>query len=184
MAADIVFLPDGWVRVHLTGREEPDVTALAATEQRGDRTVIRHLLISAEHVNSAAVHRFPIGWLESVINVQGLAAGFREQATDQTRTDVLTKEIDRLLSADLPPRLQDRGVSGEPPRAKLQRPTGQDPDAFYRLVSIAHDEAVQARKPPGPAIAEEAGVPVRTVHGWIREARRRGHLPPATRGRP
>jgi hypothetical protein len=72
-----------------------------------------------------------------------------------------------------------------PPRGKISRPDRSDPgslEQFYRLVAMAYKQYAQDR-PPAPAIAEEAGVPVTTVHRWVREARRRGFLPPGVRGR-
>lgn len=68
-------------------------------------------------------------------------------------------------------------------RKPLRRPDGTNPQEFYRRVAAAYSEAVLATSKPAKVMAEEAGVPVGTVHRWIREARRRGYLPPARRGR-
>lgn len=73
-------------------------------------------------------------------------------------------------------------VSTEP-RAPLTRPDGTDPDGFSRRVAAAYREAYKRTRTPAKALAEEAGVPVTTVHRWVREARRSGHLPKARRGR-
>lgn len=73
----------------------------------------------------------------------------------------------------------------EPPpvkRPKLSRPDGTDPDGFYAQVAQAYREYAPRTRATAVAIAEEAGVPVGTVHGWIREARRRGHLPAGRKG--
>jgi hypothetical protein len=53
------------------------------------------------------------------------------------------------------------------------------------LEDVARAYAIAARKgvPPAPAIAEAAGVERRTVHKWIYTARKRGIMPPGTRGR-
>jgi transposase-like protein len=67
-------------------------------------------------------------------------------------------------------------------RAPLTRPDGTDPEGFSRRVAEAYNEAVQATPAPAPALAEEAGVPVVTVHRWIADARRRGALPPGRKG--
>ncbi|HET9889664.1 MAG TPA: hypothetical protein VFQ42_04110 [Mycobacterium sp.] len=56
-------------------------------------------------------------------------------------------------------------------------------DDFYRSVATAYNEAVAATARPAKVLAEEAGVPVGTVHRWVNEARRRGFLPPTTQGR-
>mgnify|MGYP000947187112 CR=1 FL=1 len=68
-------------------------------------------------------------------------------------------------------------------REPLKRPTGQEPDEFYRRVAEAYTEVIRQTRAVAPVLAEEADVPVRTVHGWIRESRRRGFLPPGKRGR-
>lgn len=68
-------------------------------------------------------------------------------------------------------------------RTSLTRPDRSDPEEFYELVARAYGEYTAHSNAPAKAIAEEAGVPVTTVHRWIREARRRGFLPPARKGR-
>lgn len=73
-----------------------------------------------------------------------------------------------------------RAVAELPP---LARPDGADPDAWSRGFA-EHYRAWAIRTPhPAARIAEAAGVPVVTVHRWVREARLRGHLPFAARGK-
>jgi hypothetical protein len=72
----------------------------------------------------------------------------------------------------------------DPQREPLTRPTGRDTDEFYRRVAAAYTETIRRTRSVAPELAAEANVPVRTVHGWIREARRRGFLPPGKQGRP
>jgi len=76
-------------------------------------------------------------------------------------------------------------VDSLPRRERITRPDRADPDAlewFYRDVGIAYKEYASMGRHPAPAIAEEAGVPVTTVHRWVRESRRRGFLPPGRKG--
>lgn len=62
----------------------------------------------------------------------------------------------------------------------LTRPDGSNPAAFALAVAGAYREAVaEDRDRPAKLIAEASGVPVTTVHRWIREARRVGALEPA-----
>ncbi len=89
------------------------------------------------------------------------------------------------------------GVGGPSSRAEAVRaaaahrasldvnaPTGRPyPDDFYRRVAAAYNALVSAGRSPAPALAEANSVPVTTVHGWTREARRRGALPPARKGK-
>jgi hypothetical protein len=67
------------------------------------------------------------------------------------------------------------------PRYKLpsRSSAGRYPDGFYEGVAAAYHRAVSERVAPAQTIAEANRVPVTTVHRWIREARRRGLLPPA-----
>jgi hypothetical protein len=66
---------------------------------------------------------------------------------------------------------------------RLRRESGTDPEEFSRLV-VRHYR-LWAKVVPNPAtrMAVRAGVNVSTVHSWIREARLRGLLPPAKRGK-
>lgn len=74
-------------------------------------------------------------------------------------------------------------LDGVVTRGGLSRPDGRDPDEFYSEVATAYRQYAEASKSPAAAMAQEAEVPVKTVHRWISEARRRGHLPPGRRGR-
>jgi hypothetical protein len=68
-------------------------------------------------------------------------------------------------------------------RPTLTRPDGSDPDGFADRVAEAYREYVMETRSPALKIAEEAGVPVGTARGWIREARRRGKLPQGRKGK-
>lgn len=68
-------------------------------------------------------------------------------------------------------------------REPIRRPEGRAlPDDFLRDVAAAYSDLAQNGQKPAPIIAGEAGVPVTTVHRWIKEARRRDLLAPARRG--
>lgn len=67
-------------------------------------------------------------------------------------------------------------------RTPLTRPDGRNTDAFYLRVADAYNDHVQTNRAPAKGMAEEAGVPVTTVHRWVREARRRGFLAPGRKG--
>jgi|HubBroStandDraft_2_1064218.scaffolds.fasta_scaffold11006_4 hypothetical protein len=69
-------------------------------------------------------------------------------------------------------------------RVALEKPSdGRLSDDFLRRVAGIYAEAVAEKEAPAPVMADAAGVSARTVHGWIAEARKRGIMPPATRGR-
>ncbi|GAA4664048.1 helix-turn-helix domain-containing protein [Amycolatopsis dongchuanensis] len=96
--------------------------------------------------------------------------------------DDLTLGQLRNRSADVAELMRERADHVKPTmRGGLGRPDGTD--AFYEEVARAYKQYAEESRAPAAAIARETGVPVRTVHRWISEARRRGHLPAGRRGR-
>ena len=65
---------------------------------------------------------------------------------------------------------------------KLHRPSGDDPEGFYKAVATHYRWHAALGNKPAADIAEAAGVPVGTAHRWIREARIRGFLPKGRQG--
>lgn len=65
----------------------------------------------------------------------------------------------------------------------LRREPGMSPEGFARLVAQHYLTWAQAVPHPVAAMAADAGAKLPTVHTWVREARLRGFLPPATRGK-
>jgi hypothetical protein len=57
------------------------------------------------------------------------------------------------------------------------------PDSFYQGVARLYRRLARETRRPAVVIAEANHVPVTTAHRWIKEARRRGHLPPGQKGR-
>jgi hypothetical protein len=66
---------------------------------------------------------------------------------------------------------------------QIKPPEGRITDDFLQDVADAYRWHADRDMPPAPSIAELSGAPVRTVHRWIYEARKRGILPPARSGR-
>lgn len=56
-------------------------------------------------------------------------------------------------------------------------------DDFYRQVGRAYLDLAQTTSRPAAELAEANEVPVSTVHRWVKEARRRGVLPPGRPGK-
>jgi len=63
-----------------------------------------------------------------------------------------------------------------PPRSGLN-------DDFFRRVALAYRQAVTAGRPPTKTLAAISDTPPGTVNRWIAEARARGFLPQASRGK-
>jgi hypothetical protein len=65
---------------------------------------------------------------------------------------------------------------------QLRVPEGQPkPDSFYREVARIYSEVALNTASPAVVIAEANSVKPTTVHGWVKEARRRGLLAPGER---
>jgi hypothetical protein len=57
------------------------------------------------------------------------------------------------------------------------------PDKFYRDVADSYLACLEAATKPAPTLARFWDVPITSVHGWVKEARRRGFLPPGRKGK-
>jgi hypothetical protein len=67
--------------------------------------------------------------------------------------------------------------------ALLKVPPGAKPDWFYERLAVAYSNLALRSNRPAVLLAERNQVPVTTVHRWVKEARRRGFLPPGQKGR-
>ena len=95
--------------------------------------------------------------------------------------DVITADDLRRISVR---KLEAQGVAiPERPAKPLTRPAASGPDAHPRLVAEHYLWRAAQVSNPAKAMAEDAGVPVATVHSWIREARLLGLLPFTGRGK-
>lgn len=183
---------DGWISLAGPGEVE-GVHARIAARVDG-RVVITDLYVHADEITASTMRALPIGRLEAFANA--VATG--EPGSFDT-SDTMLEQVPLIVSAGVHSQrdvamseLRDRVPTPSKnakrsdkrkAREQLRRPDGSDPEGFYRLVATAYNEAVIATSKPALVLAEEAGVPVTTVHRWIREARQRGYLPKARRGR-
>lgn len=113
-------------------------------------------------------------------NVEAPTLDGLDQYFDDTE-DIATVFFNPIPSGSL---VSD-GTEGVPPGKipQITPPEGRITDDFLSDVAEAYRWFTEAKKPPAPAISEMSGAPVRTVHRWIYEARKRGILPPARTGR-
>lgn len=66
----------------------------------------------------------------------------------------------------------------------VDRPSARPyPDAFFEQVAEGYHAAMRLGRAPAQRLADANDVSVKTVHGWVAEARKRGALPPARQGR-
>ena len=139
----------------------------------------------------------PVARIEALLNRPGEAVGDGVTSAEvaQTTSELagpglrtfseefndIEQALARLLTGPVAGPAPHQGAPRE--RAPLRRPTGADPDGFYQQVAEAYQAFVGETSRQAKAMAEGAEVPVTTVHRWIHEARRRGYLPPARKGR-
>jgi hypothetical protein len=172
--------PDGADGVHVRFRE------------REGRLVITQLYVHAAEITPEILQRLSLRRLEAELNAAPrLEPGQRYSGLDAAvLADFLRScgegEPEPSL-ADLRERARHQPRQGrrseEPDRPQLTRPDGATPEEFYPRVAAAYLEYAQLTRAPAKEMAAEAGVPVTTAHRWIREARRRGVLPPARKGK-
>jgi hypothetical protein len=171
-------------------RQEPPLPGpvfvrIAAAE--GGRLVLAGLRIDAEPT-AELLRAIPVGRIEAVANAQLTVVD-----------DVIVSTAPpgpRDAPAARPPRLVPAGwETPDPSRAATRRahsrPVRLDigwagrgrPDTFYGDVAKAYLDLAQSSARPAVELAEANGVPVTTAHRWIKEARRRGFLPPGRPGK-
>ena len=111
--------------------------------------------LSAEKLRS-----IPLGRIEAAANAMlhgdGVPTGRRASAAK--------------LNARIADTLRENAVQGYP-------------DTFYDAVASAYRALVAASSKPIGELAEANSVPVTTAQRWVREARRRGKLPPGRPGK-
>ncbi|MGX5653649.1 hypothetical protein ACWKWC_02635 [Geodermatophilus nigrescens] len=70
------------------------------------------------------------------------------------------------------------------PKITVEVPEGRGrPDEFYEAVARAYGYLNAVSTRPASEMAEANDVPVSTIHGWVKEARRRGFLPAGERSK-
>ena len=155
------------------------------TRARGRREIDS---VVAEQVDPHLLRQMPVSRIEfllsSLIDRESEIPERGKDGLITTEADPLTREISSVWRRIQKQDVAQRPSTFDPGRAPLRRPDGSGSDEFYRNVAAAYMAAMRHTRAVAPVLAAEADVPVRTVHGWIAEARRRGFLPPATsRGR-
>lgn len=186
----------GWLEFRI--RDADGLRLLVKVARRGQRLAPTRLIIDGQ-IDAQTLRAIPFGRVEAVVNridpdSNGVTA---DTLSDEARAELVERGViwpeefqqidealDRYLEgsrADLYKSLETL-PSGKR-RMPLTRPDGSDPEGFARRVAEAYNAATITTASPAKVLAEEAGVPVTTVHRWIREARQRGALPPARKGR-
>jgi hypothetical protein len=132
-------------------------------------------------IDTNVLRRVPTGRLEAAVNRLGAAEELRRRVeNDGADTDAR----DRAARDERAPR-DAEGFLSKPPSPSMRRlriPPGRPkPDEFYVRVARLYGDLSPHHKQPAHLIAEANDVPITTVHGWLKEARRRGLMSPGRR---
>jgi hypothetical protein len=169
-------------------RPELDGTVLVRIATGGGgRLVLTGLRIDGE-LSAELLRSIPIGRIEAVANAQltigdddvvlTAAPGLRDGAVPhQPRSVDSGWEMTDPIGATVRPDIKHRKIE-QPVKAGRGRP-----DSFYQDVADIYQDLTQRSSRPAAELAEANNVPVTTAHRWIKEARRRGFLPPGRPGK-
>lgn len=153
-----------------------------ATQDADGRWVLNALFLHGEALSAETLRGISIPRMEAQLALDTRDPDTRERMS-RSDDDGLTIGKLRERSKIVADQQREQLRSGVDRRRQLTRPDGVDPDEFYQAVASAYGGYAVQSNAPAKLIATEAGVPVGTAHRWIREARRRGFLPPARKGR-
>ena len=163
----------GWVRAR--SREDGDTIWVRYTLAEQGRLVPVALHVDyGRPLDADTLRRLPLVAITAIVNLHGV----RER-------------IAALLDAAAPDLLGQAPYPVEPvptverrASARLTVPAGRSKgDDFYRQVAAAYSYLAARGNRPAVELAEANGVPLTTAHRWVKEARRRGFLPPGQKGR-
>lgn len=137
------------------------------TGKSGGRDVITELrIVRPDGVTAGDLSRLRLGQLEAFVNTITTPARVMRQVA---------------ASAQF---VQQLGAAYGDIEWHLKVPTERPyPDEFYKSVARSYLACLRIGGRPAPQLAEAWGVPRSTVHGWVKEARRRGMLPPGRKGK-
>lgn len=175
---------DGWFR--WVPDLEPGVTVRVQLTSTDGRQRIDRMEIAGD-VSARVLRSIPIGRIEASANTT-----FGQDPAE-------TSEVDAELIRPAPPaavpdgfELDDAGEIHERPAADDDRepdlvlegaaPRTRKPDDFYERVADLYRRLSVYSSRPAADIADANGVPVTTVHRWVKEARHRDLLPPGRVG--
>ncbi len=154
----------------ITGEAPAFRTWVRFAEDAGRLRVVE--LLMAGPINTDALRSVPLGELERLANSPNMREAILERINK--RSPVAVEESH--FSSD--------GESPSPPDAPLKFPpvpSGRQPvpDDFYQAIADLYSRV--GGRSPAKTIAEEMSVSPGRVHGWVKEARARGLLPPGHR---
>ena len=176
-------------------RQEPPLPACVLVRVAAvadGRLVLTGLQVDGEPT-AQLLRAIPVGRIEAAANAQltvvddavvptGLtrrrSPALREPRASEDGWDTISPALARArpTAAGAPTAVLDRAPARDGTRRR-------HPNVFYQQVAAVYLGLAQASPRPAAELAEANGVPVSTAHRWIKEARRRGFLPPGRPGK-
>lgn len=170
----------------LTVRGVPGVDGLhLECETRDGRLVVVGAYLHGPEITPSVLREIPLGriaamWLvpEEFVPEPGTSFRWTRGLADPTVSELRTaaEELGEARRS-----LRRRPARRPATRLNELREGGLNDEFFAELAKV-YREATAETRAPAKLIADELGIPVGTVHRWVREARLAGALPPARKG--
>jgi len=180
----IVAAPEGggwaWARIP----EVPNCDLWFRVAEIGGRLGIVALEIVPESgtIDAGVLRSIPTGRIEALANQPTMSEVLREAIAQHGGEADQRDWVTRAERAAADPTGALAALQRGPLRVRGARERSK-PDGFYAKVAELYSRASYFEGSPAQAIADANNVPVTTVHGWVKEARRRGLLAPGRRER-
>jgi hypothetical protein len=165
--AKLDFRGGGWVAYTPPGQRYAAEVHLSY-KRTPDRWVVDKIKYALPRITARHLRDLPLGKIEVWVN----------ELAHQGLVDVEAPKLSDAVQFGEAEAGTLTWVDALPPAGK--RAKG---DEFYRRIGEIYGKAAHESTRPAADLAKAWEVPVTTVHRWVREARRRGHLPPAEPGR-
>jgi hypothetical protein len=163
----LAFEGDGWVGYTAPGKRYGTRVHVSFKPGPG-RWVVDAVQFANFRVTARDLRDFPLGKIEVWVN----------QLAQQGLVDVINAKLSDTVQFGI-----TAGTATWVDKLPSAPAKGAKPDEFYRRVGEIYGKAAVVSTQPAKDLAVAWELPTTTVHRWIREARRRGHLPPAEQGR-
>lgn len=173
----------GWASYRSPALDERDAVVFVRFAHEGttrDPAIeLRELHVSADSgtavFNSPLLRTIPIGRMTAAVNRPSVVAQLRPLMPSSV---LFSSGLpgSGLVLWTLPPRREDAALTLPDVKVNDDYGRGRKPDDFYRHVAELYLLVASVSNSPARDLAAENGVPVTTVHRWLKEARVRGHL--------
>jgi hypothetical protein len=160
-------------------RQDPPLPApvfVRVGAAHGGRLVLTGLRLDASPT-AELLRSVPVGRIEAAANAQLTVVDEVVVPVRLDRGPAAQPSVDGNTGWETtdPATARERAVDGGRRRGR--------PDEFYRDVARTYRESAQTSPRPVWDLADAHGVPLTTAHRWVKEARRRGFLPPGQPGK-